>query len=423
MNYIADLHIHSRFSMASSRTLTLAELSQWGMRKGISLLATGDFTHPAWQAELRDHLEFLPDQSLYGLKRQPQPADGIFPGTRPPLFCLEAEISCIYKKRGKTRKIHNLVYMPDLEKAARFSGKLANYGKLHSDGRPTVSLSSRDLLEMALETSDRAVVIPAHIWTPWFGLFGSKSGFDSLEECYEDLSNHIFALETGLSSDPPMNRLLSSLDKYALLSNSDAHSGVNLGREANFFSGELQYDAMFASLKEQGQRKQPDSTNAFLGTMEFFPQEGKYHLDGHRKCQISLTPAESRTLNDICPICGKPMTIGVMHRVTDLADRARTPNLPYEPETRRMLSLAEVTAQILKSSQRSKAVQNKCASIRTSLGPELEVLCLKPVDEIRAWWAPLGEAVARIRSGHVTIKAGYDGEYGKITIFEPGELH
>lgn len=420
---IADLHIHSRFSLATSPALNLHHLAHWAMRKGITLLGTGDFTHPAWRAELRASLCHDDATGFYRLAEAPAgPHDGVAARVRPPSFCLQAEISCVCKVLGQTRKVHNLVFMPHLEAAERFCAQLARHGKLAGDGRPTVGLSPRDLLELALGCADGAVLVPAHVWTPWFGLFGSKSGFDNLRDCYGDLSDHIFALETGLSSDPPMNRLVGALDGYALISNSDAHSGPNLGREANLFSGELTYDSLFGCLRAQAKRQPPRSGPRFMGTLEFYPQEGKYHLDGHRACAISLNPAESRRLGNICPICQKPLTIGVLNRVMALADRSGPPELPNEPPTRMQIPLAEMVGQILNCSPQSKKVRAKCAAITSTLGPELDILCLMDIPAIRAYWEPLGEAVERTRKGAISIEAGYDGEYGKLRIFDPEEL-
>lgn len=420
MNFIADLHIHSRFSMATSRALTIPHLAGWAMRKGINVLATGDFTHPKWRAELGEQLELDDESGLYRPKPEYAPSQN---KDSLPYFCLEAEISSIYKKGGKTRKIHNLVFAPDMETAEKISARLALIGNINSDGRPILGLDSHDLLEIVLECSSRAVLIPAHIWTPWFSLFGSRSGFDSIEECYGDLTPHIFALETGLSSDPPMNRCLSALDGYALISNSDAHSGANLGREANMFYGQPSYDDMFAALEASASRIDQTSLNCrFLGTCEFYPEEGKYHLDGHRACNVVLSPQESRELNNLCPVCDKPLTIGVLHRVMELADREQAPKLPFEPEARMLVPLPEVISQIMGSGVASRKVQARYDEAVSRLGPELDILCSLPVAEVRAFWEPLGEAVARMRSGSVTLEPGFDGQYGIIGIFSREEL-
>ncbi len=430
MNFIADLHIHSRFSRATSKALNPRHLAAWARCKGIDVLGTGDFTHPQWRAELREQLAFDEASGLYRLKGEPEQPE-ILDGARPrshedkqgPLFCLQAEISSIYKRHGKVRKVHNLVFVPDLDAADRLSERLAQIGNLNSDGRPILGLDSRDLLEIMLETVPQAVLVPAHVWTPWFALFGSKSGFDRLEDCFADLSEHIFALETGLSSDPAMNRLISRLDGYALISNSDAHSGANLGREANLFAGPPSYAGMFTALRAAARREPQDSLACrFLGTMEFYPEEGKYHLDGHRACNVVLEPREALALNNICPVCGKPLTVGVLHRVLELADREAPARLPLEPEARPLIPLPEVVGEILGVGSGSRKVQERYSRLLRELGPELDILCHLPEADLRAHWEPLGEAVARMRRGQVIRQGGFDGQYGVVRVFEPEEL-
>lgn len=422
MRFIADLHIHSRFSMAVSKTLDLALLARWAGLKGVRVLGTGDFTHPAWRAELCRDLRMDEGSGLYRLKRAPQAAGLLEEGMAEPLFCPQAEISCVYKKNGKTRKVHNLVFAPDLETAEKLSRKLAPIGKINSDGRPILKLDARDLLEMVLESSPRAALVPAHIWTPWFSLFGSKSGFDRIEDCYEDLTPYIFALETGLSSDPAMNRRLSALDGFAMISNSDAHSGSSMGREANLFSGPPSYDGLFSALRQAARREErPDQAVKFLGTCEFYPEEGKYYLDGHRACGVVLTPQKSARNGELCPVCGKPLTIGVLHRVMELADREEPGNLVNEPETRMLVPLAEIIGQILGLKPSSKKVQSKYEQCVRELAPELEILCLLSEKAIRGYWEPLGEAVSRLRERNIQIDAGFDGKYGQIRIFTAEE--
>ncbi|MDO5484417.1 MAG: UvrD-helicase domain-containing protein, partial [Desulfovibrionaceae bacterium] len=338
-------------------------------------------------------------------------------------FCLQAEISSIYKRHGKVRKVHNLIFVPSLDAAERLSKRLDQIGNLNADGRPILGLDSRDLLEITLETTPEAVLIPAHIWTPWFALFGSKSGFDRLEDCFDDLSSHIFALETGLSSDPAMNRMVSQLDGYALISNSDAHSGANLGREGNLFSGSPSYAGIFTALRTAAKRQPQDGLDCrFLGTLEFYPEEGKYHLDGHRACQVVLEPKDAKALGNICPVCGKPLTIGVLHRVLELADRDHPAALPQEPAASPLIPLPEILSEILGVGSGSRKVQERYARLLNQLGPELDILCSLPEADIRAHWEPLGEAIARMRSGKVFRQGGYDGEYGVVRVFESGEL-
>lgn len=424
MAFIADLHIHSRFSMATSRALTPGLLAAWAAIKGISVLGTGDFTHPGWRQELRENLAEVGDSGLFRLKEASLPEISIKPGLDSDIkFCLQAEVCSIYKSDGKTRKIHNLLFAPDFETAEKISARLAPYGHLASDGRPMLKLSARDVLEITLESSQKAVLIPAHIWTPWYSLFGSRSGFNTIEECFGDLTSHIFALETGLSSDPVMNRHLSVLDNYALISNSDAHSGQNLGREANFFTGKPSYAGMFNALRATAARiPQTDLSCQYMGTLEFYPEEGKYHLDGHRKCGVVLTPAQTRETGGICPVCGKPLTIGVLHRVMELADRPSAPTLALEPPQRMLAPLPMILAEILGVKPGAIAVKKEYERIITNLAPELEVLCELPVSEIYDWHEPLGEAINRMRQGNIIIDPGYDGRFGEIRIFSRSEL-
>ncbi len=433
MSFVADLHIHSRFSRATSTALTVPHLAAWAACKGIDVLGTGDFTHPLWRAELREQLVLDEESGLYRLKGEPEALTALEGGrlARPeatehgagPRFCLQAEISSIYKRAGQVRKVHNLVFVPTLEDADRLSERLGLIGNLHSDGRPILGLDSRDLLEILLECVPGGVLIPAHVWTPWFALFGSKSGFDRPEDCFADLTEHIFALETGLSSDPAMNRLLSQLDGYALISNSDAHSGANLGREANLFEGRPSYAGMFAALRATARREPQDGLDCrFLGTMEFYPEEGKYHLDGHRACGVVLEPAEARELGDLCPVCGRPLTIGVLHRVLELADRETPPVLAREPQVLPLVPLAEVMGEILGVGAASRKVRERYGRALAELGPELDILCRLPEADVRAWWEPLGEAVARMRAGNVQRRAGFDGQYGTVRLFRPEEL-
>ncbi|MDR1856391.1 MAG: UvrD-helicase domain-containing protein [Desulfovibrio sp.] len=425
MSFVADLHVHSSFSRATSRSITLSHLAGWGACKGIGVLGTGDFTHPKWRGLMERDLVLDEATGFYRLgeeswKREralhPLPKDAA-----PPLFCLQAEISSIYKRHDKVHKVHNLVYVPTLEDANAFSRRLEAIGNLSADGRPILGLDSRDLLELLLETCQGAVLVPAHIWTPWFSVFGSRSGFDSLEECFGDLTDHVFALETGLSSDPPMNRMVSGLDDRVLISNSDAHSGANLGREANRFDGPPSYAGMFAALRTSARRGTPGPGEcAFLGTVEFFPEEGKYHLDGHRACGVVVTPGKDPDAK-VCPVCGKPLTLGVLHRVLDLADRAEPPDLPGEPESRYLIPLAQVIAEILHAGVTSKKVQERYTDVLQRLGPELDVLTELPEEDVRRFWEPLGEAVHRIRRGEVRKEGGFDGQFGVIRVFDPDE--
>ena len=421
----ADLHVHSRFSRATSKKLNIRDMAAWGMLKGLDIIATGDFTHPTWREELRRDLVFDDNTGLYRV-RENVPVAEVVPGfvspadRREPFFLIEAEISSIYKKNGKVRKIHNLVFMPTLESADRLSTRLGAIGNITSDGRPILGIDSEKLLEIVLETDERAFFIPAHIWTPWFSLFGSKSGFDTLEECFGSLSSHIFALETGLSSDPDMNRLWSALDKYTLVSNSDAHSAENLGREANLFSGSPDYDGMFAALKPTSQ-KQSNASCSFQGTIEFFPEEGKYHLDGHRACGIVLEPGESMKLGNICPVCGRPLTVGVLHRVMALADRQTPVNPSHDRGYTSLFPLPEMLGELLGTGPKSRKVQAKQAELIRTFGSELDILQTTPESDLRQYWDALGEAVGRTRRGRVIRKGGFDGEYGIVRVFTEEE--
>ena len=415
----ADLHIHSRFSRATSSRLTIPHLAAWAGAKGIDVLATGDFTHPAWRQELRDALEEDENTGLLRLKtplgqqdvaREIPQLAGM--EARDPLFMLEAEISSIYKKNGAVRKIHSLVYVPDFASADRLCEKLEAIGNLKSDGRPILGLDVKDLLAMVLDIP-RAYMIPAHIWTPWFALFGSKSGFDSLDECFEDLTPHIFAAETGLSSDPDMNRCWSHLDNLLMVSSSDAHSGENLAREATLFDGAVSYDGIFDAL-----HKKPGDTR-YAGTLEFFPEEGKYHLDGHRACGVVLEPAECMKLGDICPVCGKPLTVGVLHRVLALADRTAPPCPGKDFQS--LIPLPEILGEILHCGAKTRKVQDKYAELLGRFGPEMTILQDVPENDLRHAWPELGEAVSRMRAGKVIRHAGYDGEYGTLRLFEAQE--
>lgn len=413
---IADLHIHSAFSRATSKRSLLPDLSAWAQVKGIDIVGTGDFTHPGWQAHLREHLEPATEPGLFQL-RDPKIAPalpGIVPTPRATRFMLTAEISGIYKKHGQVRKIHNLIFAPDFESVTRISAALAAIGNIESDGRPILGLDSRDLLEIVLEKAPGAYLIPAHVWTPWFSLFGSKSGFDAIEECFEDLAPHIFALETGLSSDPEMNRLISALDRFTLISNSDCHSPNKLGREANFFTTEADFFAIRAALENPAQ--------GFHGTVEFFPEEGKYHLDGHRKCGVRWEPSVTREHQGICPECGKPLTVGVLNRVMELADRDAPKYPANTPVVHSLIPLPEVVGEMLGCGPDTKKAQAWYGDLIQRFGSEFEILLRAPLEKLREEHSPvLAEAIGRMRAGKVIREGGYDGEYGVIRVFGPGE--
>ncbi len=408
---VADLHIHSRYSRACSRELELPNLAWWARRKGLTVLGTGDFTHPAWYEHLREQLvpaepglfRLHPDREAEVARRLPARLHA------PVRFLLSTEISTIYKRDDRTRKVHHLVYLPDLDAVARFNARLRDLGaNLGSDGRPIIGLDSRDLLEVTLETSPDAFLVPAHIWTPWFSALGSKSGFDAIADCYGDLAGHIHAVETGLSSDPAMNWRVSSLDGYQLVSNSDAHSPQALGREATLLQTELSYSAV---------RRAIETGEGLAGTLEFFPEEGKYHADGHRACGICWQPAQTRAASGRCPECGKPLTVGVLHRVEELADRPAGYQPSDRPHVTHLIQLHEILGELLGVGAKSKAVQGRLAELVARLGSELEILLHTDISAIsRAGGAELGEAIERLRSGRVRREPGYDGEYGVISL-------
>lgn len=412
MFFYADLHIHSKYSRATSKDCNLEQLALWAQKKGLSVISTGDFTHPAWFNEIKEKL--VPaGNGVYRLK--PEIEKQIFKDSTPVNFILSVEISTIYKKWDKTRKVHHVVFVPDLEVAQNFRQRLDAIGNIKSDGRPILGLDSRNLLETVLESGSDSYIIPAHIWTPWFSVLGSKSGFDSIEDCYGDLAEHIFAVETGLSSDPEMNWKVSKLDKFRLVSNSDAHSPSKLAREATVFDTEPNYYSIMEALK---------TGSGYVGTVEFFPEEGKYHEDGHRKCNICLSPEETKKVNGICPVCGKPLTIGVLNRVNELSDRAFDSTFipPTGGEIYSLVPLPEIISEIMQVGPSSKSVVNEYERLIRKFGSELSILRNVPVDELSKDSPLLGEGISRLREGKVIKHAGFDGEYGIIRLFEDREL-
>ena len=416
MAFYADLHIHSKYSRATSKNCDLKHLAYWARKKGITVVGTGDFTHPVWQAELKEQL--VPaEPGLFRLRPElEQEVTQMLPSacqgtTR---FMLSVEISTIYKKGDKTRKIHHLLYAPNFSAVERMTERLSRIGNVKSDGRPILGLDSRHLLEITLESDPGSYLVPAHIWTPWFAALGSKSGFDAIDECYADLAPHIFAVETGLSSDPEMNWRVSSLDRFRLVSNSDAHSPEKLGREACVFDTELDYFSIRRAL-ETGQ--------GYQGTIEFFPEEGKYHLDGHRNCQIRLLPHQTKQLEGRCPACGKPLTVGVMHRVDDLADREEDTQPETAGAVQSLVPLPEMLSEILHVGPKSKKVGQHYEGLLNQLGPELQLINDIPLEDIRKSGDTLiAEAISRLRKQEVIREAGYDGVYGTIRLFREEEL-
>ena len=409
MKTIADLHIHSRFSMATSKEGTPENLDFWARKKGISLIGTGDFTHPVWREELKERL-VTEGNGLYRLRDEYVKEESWkFPGEGTH-FVVSGEISSIYKKNGKTRKVHNVILLPSLETADAMAQRLEKIGNIHSDGRPILGLDSHDLLEMMLDVCPEGILIPAHIWTPHFSVLGAKSGFDSVEECFEELTPYVHALETGLSSDPAMNWRISKLDRYQLVSNSDAHSPSKLGREANLLDIDCSYEGLYRAIQ---------TGEGLEGTVEFFPEEGKYHFDGHRKCGVSLSPVEAERLGGICPVCGKKLTMGVDHRVEQLADRAegfvKKDGKKYES----LVPLPEVISACMGYSTASKKVQGCFEKMLQTLGTEFDILRNVPSEDIKTCAGErIAEGIENVRTGKVKRIPGYDGEYGKIQLFD-----
>ena len=399
--YLADLHIHSRFSMAVSRDCDLPHLDWWARRKGIGLVGTGDFTHPAWRQELRDQL--VPaGEGVYELR-----ADLRLPGPGAPVrFAVTGEISTIYRRDGRTRKVHTLLLLPSLQAADTLSAKLEAVGRLDADGRPVLGMDCRDLAAMTLEACPEAMVIPAHIWTPHFSVLGEFSRFSSLEECYGDLAGEIHAVETGLSSDPPMNWRVSALDGLTLVSNSDAHSPAKLGREANILETDLSYPALIRAIA---------TGEGFGGTIEFFPEEGKYHLDGHRNCGVCLTPEETAALNGLCPVCGKPLTVGVAHRIAELRDRPEGFRPAGAKPFQSLVPLPELLAERGGYAAPGKRVMAVYETLLRELGPELFILREADTGDIASLAGDrAAEGIRCLRAGRVRRQSGFDGVYGKI---------
>ncbi|MDO8429977.1 MAG: endonuclease Q family protein [bacterium] len=417
MKFVADLHIHSKYSRAVSKNMVLEELDRWADDKGILVMGTGDFTHPAWFKEIKEKLEPA-EQGLFKLKKKLKlkTIKNTFSETR---FMLSVEISCIYSRGGKTRRVHHIILAPDLETAGKINTQLGWVGKLASDGRPILGLDSEKLADIVFNANSEAVIIPAHAWTPWFSVFGSMSGFDSLEECFGKYTGKIFAIETGLSSDPAMNWRVKKLDKIAFISNSDSHSLQRIGREANVFNAELSYKGIIEAIKSSPSTNSGRSSR-FIETIEFFPEEGKYHYDGHRACGVVMSPAESKKLKDICPKCKKKMTIGVVYRVDQLADPKRpegyqdSKRVPYK----NLVTLDSIIGEALDVGRATKSVMKEYIKLIKALGSEFAVLRDAPIKEIAAASnQKIAEGVGRMREGKLTIRPGYDGEFGVVKIF------
>lgn len=405
MRFIADFHIHSKYSRATAKDMDLESLDKWAKIKGISVLGTGDFTHPEWFKNLKEKLQPA-ESGLFKLKK----------GDSETRFILTAEISCIYSKKNRVRKIHVIIFAPSFDAVEKINTHLGWIGNLKSDGRPILGLDAKELAKIVLNVSEDCFVVPAHAWTPWFSIFGSKSGFNYIEECFEEYSKYIYAIESGLSSDPAMNWRLSALDKIAIISNSDCHSPSKIGREANVFDLPfLSYSSITTAIKS----KDPQN---FLYTIEFFPEEGKYHYDGHRACGISLAPEESKKYNNICPTCGKPLVIGVMNRVAELADRP----VGFKPQGaipfKSLVPLVEIIAESLGVGTASKQVAKEYKELTKKMGSEFNILLESSIGDLsKATLPEIAEGVKRVREGKLFIEPGYDGVYGKIKIFSGSE--
>jgi uncharacterized protein (TIGR00375 family) len=400
MEFIADFHIHSKYSRATSRNMDIKHITEWAKLKGITLMGTGDFTHHLWLEELKHNLEDL--------------GNGLFK-YQDVYFILTAEISSIYSKKGKTYRIHNMVFSPSFKTTDKINETLARYGNLASDGRPILGMDAQELARIIFDIDENCMIVPGHIWTPWFSLFGSMSGFDRIEDCFEDQTPKIFALESGLSSDPAMNWRLSALDRFIIVSNSDSHSPSKIGREANVFNCTLDYKTIRNVLKNKDREK-------FLYTLEFFPEEGKYHFDGHRLCAVRWSPKETKEHNGRCLKCGKPVTVGVMNRVEELADRPEgfVPgnSIPF----RNLIPLEEIIAEAKGVGKGSVAVERDYRGFVAKFGTEFEILLRASKEELLKGLSPrVAEGVLRVREGKVNIKAGFDGEYGIISIFDEEE--
>jgi len=417
MKFYTDLHIHSRFSRATSKSLDLEQLAFWAQLKGVEVLGSGDFVHPSWMAELKEKLQ-PKEEGFYELK--PQYAANVEKELPPECrgkvrFVLSLEISNIYKRLEKVRKVHNIIFVPDFKSADHIQKKLEAIGNIRSDGRPILGLDSRDLLEIVIDSNPLSFLVPAHIWTPWFSVFGSKSGFDRLEDCYGDLTSHIFAAETGLSSDPAMNWRLSQLDSVALISNSDAHSASKVGREATIFDTDFSYPGIYHALSNKKKK-------GLVGTIEFFPEEGKYHYDGHRACSVRLHPLETIDNEGLCPVCRKPVTVGVMSRVEELADRVEGEKSPHFRPFYSLVSLAEIISQCRGVGPNSKTVQTLYMQMLSKLGNELFILQQAPLKKIESMAGDvIAEGIRRVRSQEIEIAAGYDGQFGEVKIFSKEE--
>lgn len=420
MKFICDFEIHSRYARACSKNITLEELARWAQIKGIKVIGTGDFTHPFWLKEIKEKLEEK-EPGFFGLKDQYILLAN--KNTNMPIaikkdairFLLSAEVNCVYHKNKKLRKIHHIILAPDLKTVEKINESLSWYGKLSSDGRPTITLSSKDVLKTVLTIHPETLLIPSHVWTPWFGIFGSKSGYDSLEECFEEMSPYVYAIETGLSSDPEMNWRIPWLEDKAILSSSDAHSCPKIGREATCFDSEFNYNGIYKAIKS-------NSSSQIVYTIEFFPEEGKYHYDGHRHCGICLSPAKSVKYNNICPKCNMPFTLGVLNRIHRLGSSSIFQKPAHRPPFYKIVPLEEVLSEVFNLPLGSKTLRNKYFETIQTLGEEFKILIDLDILTISDFNHRLAQAIDKMRKGDIVIKPGYDGVFGKVSIFSKDQF-
>lgn len=418
--FVGDFHLHSKYSRATSPEMNLENLWKWGQFKGIKVLSAADFTHPVWFAELQEKLEPA-EPGLYKLSAQTEKTltKDIPASCRADIrFILTTEISCIYSKNGRTRKVHCIIFAPGLEAVKKINSRLGAIGNIRADGRPILGLDAKMLFKIVLDADSDCMLVPAHAWTPHFSVFGSNSGFDTLEECFEELTPRIHAIETGLSSDPAMNWRLSQLDNITLISNSDSHSLPKIGRECNVLDTELSYDGIATALHKDPSRE----GQKLVMTVEFFPEEGKYHIDGHRNCNVRMLPAETIKRKNLCPKCNKPVTVGVLNRILKIADRVDGFTLKGAPPFKKMIPLQEIIAEALDMGPNTQGAKNEYRKLLNHFGNELHILLKVPDEELKNFTHPfIAEGIARVRQGKVLIEPGYDGEYGTIHIFSEQE--
>ena len=410
MKIIADLHIHSPYSRAVSKAMTLPNLDYYARLKGINILGTGDFTHPKWFNELKNKL-IKAEEGLYRLNPEFKINDEVYDKKAEVRFMLTVELSSIYKKGNRVRRIHTLIFVSSLESVEKINLVLGKRGNIVSDGRPILGLDPKEILKIVLDIDERALIVPAHAWTPWFAIFGSMSGFDSIEECFDEYSKYIYAIETGLSSDPEMNANVPALKNIALLSNSDSHSLLRIGREANVFNTELSFGSIRSAIIKNDLEK-------FPYTIEFFPEEGRYHIDGHRVCDFSCLPEETEKNNGICPKCERPLTVGVLNRISKLSKKGKKKFRPFK----RLVPLDEILSECFRVSKSSKKVKFEYNRILREVGTELDLLCeLSDTELVKKLDPLICEAIMRVRKERLKISPGFDGEYGHVSIFTDEE--